>query len=92
MAYLRQLSLLELEADTKSGLKEIGKPGKRIFIKVISIHPEPAKPARRSRLNRNWCDWPERCLPRNDPAVTVINQGALSRPQSLQYQLPPLRA
>ena len=44
LVYLRQLAFVELEADTHSGPREKGKAITRIFIKVISIHPEPSKP------------------------------------------------
>ena len=43
LVYLRQLACVELEADTRSGPREKGKAITRIFIKVISIHPEPPK-------------------------------------------------
>lgn len=43
LAYLRQLACVELKAETRSGPREKGKAIKRIFIKVISIHPEPPK-------------------------------------------------
>lgn len=44
VCYLRQLACVELKAETRSGPREKGKAIKRIFIKVISIHPEQPKP------------------------------------------------
>ena len=40
MYYLRTLQFIELVADVRGGLKEEGKANKRIFIKVLCIHPE----------------------------------------------------
>jgi len=42
MIYLRNLKCVELVADVRKGLKQEGKVHKRIFIKVLCIHPEPA--------------------------------------------------
>ncbi|WP_368219650.1 hypothetical protein [Aeromonas sp. R7-2] len=40
MIYLRTLKCVELVAEVRRGLKEEGKVYKRIFIKVLCIHPE----------------------------------------------------
>lgn len=40
MIYLRMLKCVELVAEVRKGLKEEGKVHKRIFIKVLCIHPE----------------------------------------------------
>ena len=40
MIYLRNLKCVELVAEVRRGLKEEGKVHKRIFIKVLCIHPE----------------------------------------------------
>ena len=41
MIYLRTLHCVELVAKTCRGLREKGKASKRIFIKVLCIHPDP---------------------------------------------------
>ncbi len=40
MCYLRTLHNVELVAEVRVGLKEPGRANKRIFIKVLCIHPE----------------------------------------------------
>ncbi|MFQ2101038.1 hypothetical protein [Aeromonas sanarellii] len=40
MIYLRRLHSVELLAEVRVGLKEPGRANKRIFIKVLCIHPE----------------------------------------------------
>lgn len=42
MIYLRTLHSVELVTEVRVGLKEKGKVHKRIFIKVLCIHPEAA--------------------------------------------------
>ncbi len=45
MIYLRGLDSVELVAEVRGGLKEKGRAPKRIFIKVLCIHPEvPPRP------------------------------------------------
>lgn len=45
MIYLRRLHSVELVAEVRGGLKEQGRANKRIFIKVLCIHPEtPPRP------------------------------------------------
>lgn len=45
MYYMRTLQCLDLAAEVRCGLKEEGKAAKRIFIKVLCIHPEaPPRP------------------------------------------------
>ncbi|UMQ35962.1 hypothetical protein [Aeromonas hydrophila] len=45
MIYLRSMKCVELVAEVRRGLKEEKKVHKRIFIKVLCIHPEaPPKP------------------------------------------------
>ncbi|WP_324005250.1 hypothetical protein [Aeromonas hydrophila] len=45
MIYLRTIHSVELVAEVHAGLKEQGKAHKRIFIKVLYIHPEaPPRP------------------------------------------------
>lgn len=47
MIYLRRLHSVELVAEVRGGLKEEGRAHKRIFIKVLCIHPEaPPSPKR----------------------------------------------
>jgi hypothetical protein len=41
MHYLRCLRYVETVAETRSCKKEAGKSLRRIFIKVVAIHPEP---------------------------------------------------
>ena len=40
LIYLRRLHSVELVAEVRVGLKEPGRANKRIFIKVLCIHPE----------------------------------------------------
>ncbi|WP_323909104.1 hypothetical protein [Aeromonas caviae] len=40
MIYLRAMHSVELVAEVRVGLKEPGRANKRIFIKVLCIHPE----------------------------------------------------
>ena len=40
MIYLRRLHSVELVAEVRVGLEEPGRANKRIFIKVLCIHPE----------------------------------------------------
>lgn len=42
MYYLRTLQCIELVTDVRGGLREEGKANKRIFIKVLCIHPDAA--------------------------------------------------
>ncbi|MDH1846931.1 hypothetical protein N5D99_18920 [Aeromonas caviae] len=45
MIYLRTMHSVELVAEVRVGLKEPGRANKRIFIKVLCIHPEaPPRP------------------------------------------------
>ncbi|MBL0662674.1 MULTISPECIES: hypothetical protein [Aeromonas] len=45
MLYLRRLDSVELVAEVRGGLKEQGRAPKRLFIKVLCIHPEaPPRP------------------------------------------------
>ncbi|WP_281705100.1 hypothetical protein [Aeromonas taiwanensis] len=45
MIYLRTMHSVELVAEVRVGLKEPGRANKRIFIKVLCIHPEPPSKA-----------------------------------------------
>lgn len=43
--YMRRLQCVELVAEVRGGLKEQGRAPKRLFIKVLCIHPEaPPRP------------------------------------------------
>ncbi|MDX7949520.1 hypothetical protein [Aeromonas caviae] len=53
MIYLRNLKCVELVAEVRRGLKEEGKVHKRIFIKVLCLHPEaPPRPERLPQLSK----------------------------------------
>lgn len=51
MIYLRTMRCVELVAEVRVGLKEEGRAHKRIFIKVLCIHPEPPSKAPPAKLN-----------------------------------------
>lgn len=51
MIYLRTMHSVELVAEVRVGLKEEGRAHKRIFIKVLCIHPEPPSKAPPAKLN-----------------------------------------
>lgn len=45
MFFMRTLQCVELVAEVRVGIKEEGRAHKRIFIKVLCIHPEPPSKA-----------------------------------------------
>ncbi len=50
--YLRSLSYVDTQAETRSCKREVGKrSSQRVFIKVLAIHPEPISGSQSFRLN-----------------------------------------
>ncbi|MBL0487321.1 hypothetical protein [Aeromonas caviae] len=50
--YLRSLRYVETQAESRSCKREVGKrSSKRVFIKVLAIHPEPPQGSQSFKLN-----------------------------------------
>lgn len=50
--YLRSLRYVETQAESRSCKREVGKrSSKRVFIKVLAIHPEPPQSSQSFKLN-----------------------------------------